>query len=514
MQLSRLTILSCVVVNSIAAPTAVNLTYALKETHPAPKAWSNKGPAPRDRTLDIHIGLTQQSQDILEQHALEVSDPHHHRYGQHLSAAEVHSLIAPTRETVALVQDWLSRHGINDLIITPAADWIQINVTVAQAEQLFHAAYCVFEHLDGTALIRATEWSLPAYLHEHIEVVQPTTSFFHQGKQSTDAVRPHTHNGYSHMISRRKVDEHPNLFHQSSGTLRPSVGEICDASFVTLKCLRTFYGTIDYEPQVPELSSIAVTNFASETLNRSDLHLYLERFRPEAAQYAYNFPIIRVNNGTDIQYNRSDGGGIEGDLDGDLVIGISYPIKFHTYNIGGQPPFNHDLATTADTNEPYVSWMNYILAQQELPHVISISYTDDEQSVPVSYAVRACNGFKQLAARGVSVLVSSGDNGVGPQGACYSNKDDRTYMFLPAFPASCPWVTSVGATANFTPEVAVSRFGSGGGFSNYFVQPAYQKRTIGRYLNIIGDLYTGNYDPNGRGYPVMGFIILPLDNCH
>jgi len=113
-----------------------------------------------------------------------------------------------------------------------------------------------------------------------------------------------------------------------------------------------------------------------------------------------------------------------------------------------------------DTNEPYLTWINYALAQDDLPQVLSSSYGDDEQTVPCSYAKRVCSGFAQLGARGISILFSSGDYGVGANGTCFSNTDPSKQMFIPTFPASCPWVTSVGGTQgssnrNFLPEVAV-----------------------------------------------------------
>ena len=129
------------------------------------------------------------------------------------------------------------------------------------------------------------------------------------------------------------------------------------------------------------------------------------------------------------------------------------------------------------------------------------SYGDDEQSVPFSYAVRACDGYKALAARGITVLFSSGDSGVGANGTCFSNTDPSKAMFIPAFPASCPWVTTVGGTQGYLPEVAVQRFGSGAGFSNYFGMPDYQKSAVEGYFGKIGDLYAGLYNKSGRGYP-------------
>ena len=78
----------------------------------------------------------------------------------------------------------------------------------------------------------------------------------------------------------------------------------------------------------------------------------------------------------------------------------------------------------------------------------------------------------KLGLQGVSVFISSGDSGVaGP--ADDDNADGclgNGTIFSPDFPATCPYVTAVGAT--YLPpggnvykdeEVAVSRFASGGG---------------------------------------------------
>jgi tripeptidyl-peptidase-1 len=90
-----------------------------------------------------------------------------------------------------------------------------------------------------------------------------------------------------------------------------------------------------------------------------------------------------------------------------------------------------------DTNEPYLTWLQYILTQPKIPQVISTSYGDDEQTVPYSFAISVCNGFAQLGARGISVIFASGDNGVGPGKDCFTNDGKNTTTFLPSFPASC-----------------------------------------------------------------------------
>ena len=72
-------------------------------------------------------------------------------------------------------------------------------------------------------------------------------------------------------------------------------------------------------------------------------------------------------------------------------------------------------------------------------------------------------------------------------------------MFAPNYPADCPFVTAVGATmlprngsvydeelVMNVPEVA-PHFSSGGGFSNFYTVPDYQKKAV--------DEYYANYDP-------------------
>lgn len=133
-------------------------------------------------------------------------------------------------------------------------------------------------------------------------------------------------------------------------------------------------------------------------------------------------------------------------------------------------------------------------------NVISISYGGQEYDLPSNYQQRQCNEYMKLGMQGVSLIVSSGDSGVagragddGPNG-CLG--PDFT-IFSPDFPVTCPYITAVGGT--FLPpggdvakdeEVAVTRFPSGGGFSNIYPIPDYQSAAVNNYLT--------NFDP---GYP-------------
>lgn len=154
----------------------------------------------------------------------------------------------------------------------------------------------------------------------------------------------------------------------------------------------------------------------------------------------------------------------------------------------------------SNLNEPYVDFFAHLLGQNDtknVPHTISISYGDEEQTVPETYARTVCDQIAALAVRGVSVISGSGDFGTGS--TCQTNDGKKTTRFLPFFPASCPWVTSVGGTTGYSPERAVAF--SSGGFSDLWPQPWYQKKAVSGYLEQLGSRWEGLYDAKGRGFP-------------
>lgn len=504
--------LLCLAGSAVAAPHA-RWNYAVKEVHNPPGAWRKVAAAPADHVMSISIGLKQHRFSELENHLTKSSDPSHKKYGAHLSAEEVRKLVQPSDETSSAVHEWLAQHGIESesLTYSPARDWISVRLPLEKVEQLLDTEYAVYEHSeDGDMLVRTPEWSLPRHLHEHIDVVQPTNSFFRPEMRIKNA------------LSRRdKLVKEVDTFPLAQNTVamgmdvqvdnsNPDISKVCNETFVTPTCLRTLYGTIDYKPQALDKNHVGINNFLGEVNNRSDTNLFLKQFRPEAAGAGNQFKTIVINNGNNYQGQENAtrlaaGADIEGDLDSETVLGVAWPTRLTTYNTGGSPPFVPDLNTPTDTNEPYLDWVNAVLAMDDLPYTISTSYADDEQTVPFSYANRACNGFAQLGARGISLFFGSGDYGVGKTAYCYTNDGKNTSSFLAEFPTTCPYVTAVGATKQFNPEVVAvdnrNGFVSGGGFSNYFSRPKYQKQAVDAYVKSLGTQFEGLYNKTGRGYP-------------
>ncbi|KAI9713342.1 MAG: hypothetical protein M1828_001435 [Chrysothrix sp. TS-e1954] len=490
-----------------ASPLKSSSSFAVKDSHNLPRSWSRVGDAPADHLIRLNIGLRQGQFEELEKSLYEVSDPAHSRYGQHLSAEEVNALVQPSDDALFHVHVWLQQHGIHPdaLQYSQAKDFIKVVLPVSAVESMLDTKYSVYQHEDGSAAVRTLEWSLPHHLHEHIDSIQPTNSFLRARAQKR-TLKPVVD------VAQPSAQEMPAAQSYTAGAAVPDVASVCNVSAVTSLCLRTLYGTVDYTPKAAGTNMIGLTDYLMEANNRSDVKLFLQQYRPDAVKGAKQFKVDVINNGDnqqtpDTPAQLAAGKDLEGNLDAETILGITYPTPLTAYTTGGMPPFIADLNTPSDTNEPYMTWLDYILDQpnSKIPQTISTSYGDDEQTVPYSYAKKVCNQLAQLGARGVTLLHSSGDDGVGANGTCFSNANPQKRMFIPAFPASCPYVTTVGATHQFNPEVAafdaMNGFASGGGFSNYFARPKYQDAAVTNYLAILGKEFSALYNKTGRGYP-------------
>ncbi|KAL5536826.1 hypothetical protein ACEPAF_649 [Sanghuangporus sanghuang] len=458
-----------------------------------PNGWVvHSADAPPDHVLDMRIGLKQDKFEQLVDELYQVSDPRHERYGAHLSKEDVERLVAPHEDTVNTVEAWLTHHGIDLSSVqrSPAGDWLSLSIPVSQAERMLSAKYSVFHNPSSEAyLVRTTSYSLPSELHRHVSVVAPTTYF--------GQMRPMRATSFVQDDVPSISDAEAAAQREAVGTL--SIGQLATVptscnNQITPSCLKALYNTTGYTPQATDTNKLGVAGYLDEFANDADLQTFFQRFLPDAV--GTTFTHVQVNGGG----NDQNDPGVEANLDIQYTEGISFPTPNIYFSTGGEPPFIPDSTTPTNTNEPYLDWLNFILAQDDadLPQTFTTSYGENEQTVPEDFATTVCSLFAQLGSRGASIMFSSGDSGVGG-GDCKTNDGTNTTQFQPAFPAGCPFVTSVGGTIRVDPEVAVSF--SGGGFSNYFAQPSYQTSAVSTFLNQLGSTNAGLFNTSGRAYP-------------
>jgi tripeptidyl-peptidase-1 len=263
----------------------------------------------------------------------------------------------------------------------------------------------------------------------------------------------------------------------------------CSGSTITPKCLSNLYSFASATAYTNGLMGIA--GFLEQWPFTSDLSTFLKSYATEGNS-GQSFTCTLINGGTCPQ---SGTPGIEANLDVQYARAITEDIPNIFYSVGGSPPI---VGSGTNTNEPYLEFLDYLLGLSDsaLPNTVSISYGDDEDTVPLDYADEVCNLFSQLGARGVSVLVASGDSGVGT--TC---EEGGTKQFTTSFPASCPWVTTVGGTTGNSPEKAWTD--GGGGFSSVFGQPSYQSAAVNKWLttDTTHSGVTAYFNSSGRAYP-------------
>jgi tripeptidyl-peptidase-1 len=233
-------------------------------------------------------------------------------------------------------------------------------------------------------------------------------------------------------------------------------------------------------------TAVAVCSFLNNYYQASDLSSFRQQFNlPENGFTSKDVPNDQPHSPP----------GIEAQLDTQWASVAGININTEYWSTAGTQP----NATEPD-NEPYVAFMVLLAADASPPGVVSMSYGDDEYSVSPAYAVRASVEMMKAGARGITIVVATGDIGAG----C---SPDGSKDFVPTFPATIPYVTSVGAVEGGTPGQsptgeAGSTF-SGGGFSNVYAAPDFQKEALARYFFVANASLPpkSHWNPSGRGFP-------------
>ncbi|KAI1423565.1 tripeptidyl-peptidase [Xylaria sp. FL1777] len=459
---------------------ATAATARLMDSLPSvPQGWTQLREAALDEPITLRVALPQQHAAELEQAVIEMSTPGHPNYGKHLSRLELRSYTAPTDEAVSSVVSWLGGSNVKSLVNN---DWITFSTTVEKANELLNTTFAWYQYeKGGSAKLRSLDYSVPDELAEYIDLIQPTTRFGQLGAKKSTIFDMHILGPADEEAKAANVE--------ATG----DVAADCNTSQITPACIKSLYN-IQYTPSTSG-NLVAFASYLEEYARYSDLASFQSRWLPSAV--GQNFSVQLVNGGLNNQNSNSDSG--EANLDIQYILGVSAPIPILEYSTGGRGP----LVPTKDepgpsSNEPYLEFLTYLLDQPDsaLPQTISTSYGEEEQSVPADYALKVCNMFMQLGARGVSVLFSSGDS--GPGDSCTRVSDGAAY-FQPTFPGACPYITSVGATYGVSPEAAISF--SSGGFSTLHARPSWQDSVVSSYLSSIGSTYSPYFNATNRGFP-------------
>ncbi|KAH9175625.1 subtilisin-like protein [Lactarius sanguifluus] len=508
-QLFMLSVIAAATFPDFVTPLAPESSWddlRVKHTWDAvPANWETLGKPPSGTTIDLHVALKSHNEGALIEALYEVSDPRSPKYGAHLSREQVARLVAPHTDTLELINSWLAHHGVptSSISTSHGGGWLTlVGMPVSQANRLLGASYQLYRHTgtNDTTILRTVGYALPTVLHTHVQTVVPTTYF-----ASTHTMRQ--------IPRRRSVGATADM------ASREPVTELSGRDDAVMPSdLRWLYRTVTYVPTATDRNLLGIAGYLDDYPGLQDLRRFMSQCRADAVDVTF---AVELLNGSEYDPNHPAS---EANQNMQYAQAMAYPTPHIFYSTGGV------MTTSPDTDlpapgDPFLVWLNFVLSGQSVPPTISTSYGVQEKTTPPEYATALCNLFAQLGVRGASVIFPSGNNGVGKLEDCIDD-DSGSVQFVPTFPASCmcgvfffflkqytvvgtdrsphrhgfagPYVTSVGGTTG-NPEVAVSF--SGGGFSNYFPRPEYQRVAVPTYLERLGSRYDGMYNPAGRGIP-------------
>ena len=458
-----------------------------------PTLQAKRGSADHDRLQSQEhelVWVLKQDEGILTRELMAVSDPSSPRYGQHLDFDAAGQLTANPEGTIA-VTTLLTKHGCRIVGQTPHGHFIRARATISTWNELLDADFQPFEFIDSATdatagptkanapsrkvLIRSPQLTIPHDLGDIVHFVAYGTS-----------LPPPSRTSMRSTGSQKPFAQHPPV----GGRVRRALDAQNGIIWSTPAALHEWYETTDV------IGSTSATGAVVEFDNYYspiDLMLF---------QYYFDVPMAPITDYTGTALNK-EGACYESLNDcQEASLDIQYlsamapgsNLGSVSYEDSSMVAFAYDMSTITDP-----------------PQVLSISYGGPEALTDPG-EMDVFNWMAQnLGIRGVTILAAAGDNGANLCPRFVDDAHPDPCVFAPHFPASCPYVLSVGATNVLSTDgsqqeacmTGASGITTGGGFSNHFAMPSFQKQVVDEYLDEKAAHLppTSMFNRSNRAYP-------------
>ena len=381
------------------APETIETTHSFKEDIPQLLYRDDIKKGDRmqpDYVHEVIFVIRQKNMDKLTLMLHDISDPLSANYGYHLSGDEIATLTS-NPESLNAVANFLVLNGVSAQSQSLHGEYLTANATVLIWEEMLNTEFYSFDVLQNKkveAVVRAERYWIPKELELHVESVFNTIQI-------------------------------PRVIYGDLGRIR-SQGlrtEIVAPGVVTPAKLKQFYN-ITTKGSARSTQGIFAT-----------IHLYfspadLASFQTQLAPPAYPVSTIIGNHSSDSFCIQTPGSCAEPNLDLQYMMSMS----------PGSP------TTYWYTDQSFTDWLVSVAAYPNRPLVFSISYGSSESSMSGSELNAFNTQMIKLGAMGVTVVVATGDDGANSPEVRSSSYGTSACGYSPVFPASSPYVTSVGAT--------------------------------------------------------------------
>eukprot|EP00128_Syssomonas_multiformis_P004178 Colp12_sorted_trinity150504_noHs@17101 len=434
--------------------------------------WTPIGRATGEELVKITFALKQNNVELLEAYLMEVSNPASAFYGKYLNIEDLTAMVRPSDENIQVVMKFLDDHQVTDYALTPTNDFIVANIPASTAEMMFATPLLKYQHklLNKFAVKAESTYTVPAQVSKALDFV------------SGIARLPNT---------RVKIDHTGSVFRRAN----------FPAPEATPQFLREIYSIPEKAIGGNPKNSQAVTEFLEQYYDPADLNAYFDRF---------NITRVEVAKVTGENNVKLPGG--EATLDIEVILGVAPKVPTWFMSYSGRR--NNSEAPSDYNQEPFLDWLIDLTSYEDVPLVHSVSYSDDEEYLPLEFMERVNVELMKAGARGLTILVAAGDDGVGGMRVRNTGKCSKA---APQFPSSSPWVLSIGGTQVGGPNnveiVSDSKTGSvittGGGFSDNWPIPEWQAAAVKNFLETNTEVPPESenfFTRTGRAYPDISAI--------
>ena len=470
---------------------------------PAAAADDGRGAAP----VSVRVGLAGRDPAGLEAFAKAVSTPGDARYRHFLSPQEARERFGPTREQAETVRRWLSRAGMR--VTAQGAHWIDATGSPAAVRHAFGGG----ERRVPADLVGVVSGVAQLGMMSHgvregatgaiaarraMGLADPRESSQARGGRPTaDAMSTDARGG---ARSSAESDCSPTWGAVTTHGFPPGYNdpEPLDVCGYTPAQLRAAYGVTASGLTGKGVTVAVIDAYGSPTMladaNRFSREHGDQPFAP--GQYRETVtPNDWRHLNDQVCQSPPDWAGEEA-LDVEMVHGMAPGATVHYYgaNSCADEDINNTLADIVDTHGADIVSSSF----GETMHRLS-------GDVDPALVTQTSQLFQQAATEGIGFYVSSGDCGDDGADLVGPNCDPLSARAQTEWPASSPWVTSVGGTAlavdehggyrwetsmgdrrsvlapdghSWVPFPGAFYFGGGGGTSEDFKQPYYQAGVV------------------------------------
>jgi hypothetical protein len=431
-----------------AVQAAPRITEAIDEAHratlsgnvhPLAVARYDKGEAAVSTpsgSIQLVLRRSVMQQHALTQYLSDVQNPHSASYHKWLTPDAFGKQFGVGDADLETLETWLQGHGFKVERVAKARNAIQFSGSFGQIESAFHTSIHVFEVNDASHFANVSDPQIPAALKPVVAGVGP----LHDFRPTSQA----QYGGKAHYdTSSRRIK--PDL------TLFTSTGE--PYLYVNPADAATIYDTpnatlnANYTGTTYNGTGINIGIIGDSNVTMGDISNYRVAFLNETAATA-NLPTVIVD-GVDPGINGDEA---EALLDDEISGGIAPKAKLYLY-----------IAADTDLQTGIFDALVRALDDNQVS-ILNLSFGSCEAGLGTAGNSFVLSMMEQAAAQGISVTVSTGDNG----SASCDNPNAETaaqYGLAVSGLASTPYSIAVGGTdydvlpANFTTYVTDSSGG-------------------------------------------------------